>query len=687
MYQWGNPSLFAVQPRERELPMTSNSYPLLLQGEGDLFTALVTEFREQAVHTEVVHSIEAMGESERFTLLSVYDDYNPERELALQRTLRKKQGVWLPVWADFSTLWAGPWIVPNEPGCFQCTEERKHRYVKHPEYSTAERRIVQSLQAKSACQTVVTMACIRLFASLVKEDLALLRAGETPKLYRHVLHWKPFSFELQLHPVLPVPGCTICNPLPEDCPELAVIDLQKRTKAYPGSWRIRTKPDMIERIVYEGVSPITGLIQHLEERRGNMVLVHAPLPVPGTQTVHLEYGFGRATTAQHAKRIAVLEALERYAGFMPSGKRPTLRATYRELGKQALNPQRLGLFSQEQYNQPDFPLQPFDEEKTYLWVWAYSFGQGRPLAIPEEFAYYGTRLSRGRVHERESMLIYDLSNGCALGNCREEAILHALFELLERDAFLLTWYARLQPKRLNLASAQDFRIHELTEQIRAKGYEPWVFNTTREFGIPTVWAMAVSSCQKPERLNTVSAAGCHINPEQALFTALAEVSGMIDYGQAAYSVEREKALTLLTHSEQVEKMHDHMLLYALPEAFDRLQFLFEQAEPAVEISEAFPDYYTRTPTDNLTQDLQQCIDSILAQDLDVLVFDQTTQEQQHWGVNTVRVLIPGILPMMFGYQYRRITGCKRLERALGLQGEVSSTDLNKHINPWPHPFP
>ena len=69
------------------------------------------------------------------------------------------------------------------------------------------------------------------------------------------------------------------------------------------------------------------------------------------------------------------------------------------------------------------------------WVWGYSFLQERPILVPELLAYYSLSCGEG--------FVYETSNGCALGGSLEEAIFHAIMEVVERDSFLLTWYARL----------------------------------------------------------------------------------------------------------------------------------------------------------------------------------------------------------------------------------------------------
>jgi ribosomal protein S12 methylthiotransferase accessory factor len=73
--------------------------------------------------------------------------------------------------------------------------------------------------------------------------------------------------------------------------------------------------------------------------------------------------------------------------------------------------------------------------------------------------------------------------------------------------------------------------------------------------------------------------------------------------------------------------------------------------------------------------------------LDVVVVDQSTPELRRNGLHCVKVLMPGMLPMTFGYSFTRLAG---LERALRVPSELGYTDRPlrpEELNAHPHPFP
>ena len=99
---------------------------------------------------------------------------------------------------------------------------------------------------------------------------------------------------------------------------------------------------------------------------------------------------------------------------------------------------------------PDFPFEPFDPERPINWVWGYSFSQKRPILVPEILAYYSLGDGDG--------FVYETSNGGALGGSLEEANLYGIFEVVERDSFLMTWYGQLPIAGLDPYSADDLEL-------------------------------------------------------------------------------------------------------------------------------------------------------------------------------------------------------------------------------------
>ncbi len=384
---------------------------------------------------------------------------------------------------------------------------------------------------------------------------------------------------------------------------------------------------------------------------------------------------GRSNSYEMSELTAILEGLERYCGIEPRGKRKVVRDSYHNLENQALNPTTVGLHEKDQYEKPHFPFKPFNPDDPMNWVWGYSFLQERPILVPELLAYYSLGYGEG--------FVYETSNGCALGGSLEEAIFHAIMEVVERDSFLLTWYARLPLPRLDLSSANDKELQLMVDRIReVAGYDLHFYNSTMEHGIPSVWAVAKN--RKSKGVNLICAAGANPDPVRAVKSAIYELAGMMYRHDEKLEENRQKYEEMLQDPFAVRTMEDHGMLYGLPEAEERLNFLLDDRRPLRTFAEEFKQPPANT---DLKDDLQDILNRFRRLNLEVIVVDQTTPITKRNGLFCVKVLIPGMLPMTFGHHLTRVKGLERVLRVPMQLGFKKMPLSFEQLNPYPHPFP
>ncbi len=115
--------------------------------------------------------------------------------------------------------------------------------------------------------------------------------------------------------------------------------------------------------------------------------------------------------------------------------------------------------------------------------------------------------------------LFDLtSNGLASGNCREEALLHGLCELIERHALFL---AREEPHRrvpLVAVSIEEPWMRGVLARIREAGMKVALWDYTWEAGV----AVVVADLAGPDFPRVWRGSGCHPDPSVALSRALTE---------------------------------------------------------------------------------------------------------------------------------------------------------------------
>ncbi|MEU7057403.1 TOMM precursor leader peptide-binding protein [Streptomyces sp. NPDC046197] len=580
----------------------------------------------------------------------------------------------LAVRTELGNLVVGPLVLPDQPGCAHCADVRRDRALGPDSPRAALRERFADLLADRATPVLSGWAC-EVAASLVTADLA---DPATARTLRAVAVLSLTRMTVDVHPFLPDPSCPHCGGLPPDGPPLLMAT--PRPKPDPDTYRMRDLAEDWDLLVRTYVDGRTGVIRQLDVRTDyRYPMVSAPVHLPGAEE---EAGFGRDLDYAGCARTALAEALERLGGARPGGRRSVVRAAHREVADQAVHPADLGLYPPERYAEPGFPYPPFDPDAELTWVWGHSLGRNAPVLVPEDYAYYRTR--HGNPLARP--LAYEVSNGCALGGCLEEAALHGLIELAERDAFLLTWYARLPVPRIDLATVADPRIAVLAERIRQDGgHHVMAYATTPDHGIPTAWVMAVHPAPGAEPA-AVCAAGAHFDPERAVLNGMLELAANLGWNRSAHRTEHERITRMVADPELVRDMRDHALLYCHPAAFDRFDFLM--GDPVGRpVEEAFHRADCRPRGRDLRADLAECVERFTALGLDVVVVDQTTDEHRAGRLACAKVIVPGLLPMTFGHRMRRTHGLPRLLDLPARLGHRPAPLGPADVNPHPHPFP
>jgi ribosomal protein S12 methylthiotransferase accessory factor len=113
------------------------------------------------------------------------------------------------------------------------------------------------------------------------------------------------------------------------------------------------------------------------------------------------------------------------------------------------------------------------------------------------------------------------SNGLAGGNTKTEAMLHALYEIVERDTIYELVNLPLEARvYLNLDHVRDPAVQQMVERLRAA--EAWLEAVVvpGRTGIPTF----VVYLWSPSFPHVVAGAGTHLDPSVALFRAISEAA-------------------------------------------------------------------------------------------------------------------------------------------------------------------
>ena len=620
-------------------------------------------------HLTLLPDLEAPISKQTTLLLVMHDYWNPSIYKKAEEVAREIGIDWLRGFLSFGEGVIGPLVRAGREGCSQCADTRKMMAATDREDLW---KIQQVLSKRNTIEDQwLSQTGLLQIAQLITNDVQNLTDSAPPQLEGAIHLINMASLESSRHRILPDAYCSVCSSLPEDSQTDAVITLKPSIKV--SGYRCRSINDLRNVLSNDYLDSRTGLLNRLMidfETAYADAIVNLPLFTGN------EGSAGRTNSYAMSEMTAILEGLERSCGIDPKGKRTVVHDSYRNLDR-ALNPLQLGVHADEQYKEQGYPFTPFHPDRKMNWVWGYSLIEKEPIFVPERLAYYSMGCGDG--------FVFETSNGCAIGGSLEEAIFYGMMEVLERDSFLISWYAQLPLPQIDPYSSNDEELHLMIDRMQElTGYDLYLYNATMEHGIPCILTITKNGTSDTDRLNLMCAAGAHLDPVRAVKSAIFESVGLITPLNKDFKKKKDEFLAMYHDSSLVKKMDDHGMVYGLPEAEERLHFLLNQNRPMQTFQEAFQPSKHHA---DLTDDLNTMLQTFRRLNLDVIVVDQTTPEIKRNGLHCAKVIIPGMLPMTFGHHLRRVTGLSRVLKVPKQLGFIDRDLTIEELNPYPHPFP
>jgi ribosomal protein S12 methylthiotransferase accessory factor len=382
-------------------------------------------------------------------------------------------------------------------------------------------------------------------------------------------------------------------------------------------------------------------------------------PVLGAETVAYTGGSNRVRDA--ALAAALGEAAERYSVAYCSGER-LRHGSAASLGSSAVDPARFALFHPRQYAEPGFRYVPFERDTVVRWTPGWSLRDGSPVLLPAQLVYLRAPAAD------EAAIGYATSNGVACGATLEEAALAALCEVVERDAFVLTWATRLSLPRLRWTDSRSLVDHDrrffAPTALAYAAVDLSVFS-----GVPTVLGIV-----RGGRALGVGA-GSAPTVEEAWRKALSEA-----FSVHRWVRERSAGQPPPAHPRDVATFEDHLLFYARADRHALTAFL--DASPAVRDVGDVPPICGG----DVGAQIAAIVDALEQRGISAYLVDVTAPDIREAGLHVVRVVSPELCPLDVAHTERFLGGRRLLHAAfeLSLRDRPLAFD---EVNPDPHPFP
>jgi len=568
-------------------------------------------------------------------------DYLDARLADENRRHLSRRTSWLLVQPSGIFPLVGPILSPGQTACWDCLA---HRMIRNRETKAFIDRVSsQRVAASPLARDLLGRGGVELAALEIAKAIA---TGFRTDLRDHIVSLDLTGSAVVKHYVAHRPQCPSCGQEmlrdPGRAPEPIKLVGGGKLLRNSGGYRTVSSRATVERF-RKHVSPLTGVVSRLERievdlpLNTNWLAIHN-FSAPALSVDQLKSGltggsFGKGSTTEQAEASALMEAIERYSGIFQGDEIRMLRRFTDFPAGDAIFPNDVLLVSEAQVRQrlqehehehmrreqpptvvdsgepPEMPIPTaaFDRSEVIEWSPAWSLRDKRFKYLPTTMLYFFYRGPEGFYVGADS-------NGCAAGNTREEAIVQGFLELVERDAYAIWWYNRLQRPEVDLSQFEDAYIRDLKNEFADTGRRVWLLDVTNDLGIPTFITISHWAENGEEFIEFGS--GAHFDPRIAALRAMTELNQFLSIGMMG-----GRDTNLSVSKDAPFRLKDHP--YLIPSGTSPIR----------------PDAGAKFGSLDTRGQVLACVDLVKRAGLDFLVLDQTRPDIE---VPVVRVLVPGL---------------------------------------------
>ncbi len=399
-----------------------------------------------------------------------------------------------------------------------------------------------------------------------------------------------------------------------------------------------------------------GLVKSLEKTlkfNDEPKLHHYVIALAGRQ-----FSSGTALSDERARLKAVCEAIERFCLSKYDGK-TSIISSYSKL-EQALDPTSLaGVAPQDKKK-----FGNYDGNTKFAWVSGLSMTRNDKIWIPAQLVYVP-------YQSNEPVIRNTISTGAASGTSYSAAIYRGLCEVIERDAFMITYLNKLPRSVIDIASAKSEDVRRLDYIFRRYDLERYSFDITTDVGVPVILTILVDRSGVGPSVSL--GMKCSFNVEEALLGSMEEAQ------QTRPWIRGEMHKFLQTGKMPPEQRHflERAFFWYDVGMIKKLDFLLK-TKNKIKISRI----KSRNFKDS-NERLRAVLRALRGYETDVV--DLTDKKIGRAGFRVIKAIVPEMQPLHL-VEGRRYLGGRRLyavPRILGYRKRDSKYD---DLNKTPHPF-
>lgn len=191
---------------------------------------------------------------------------------------------------------------------------------------------------------------------------------------------------------------------------------------------------------------------------------------------------GAALNAKDAAFSAVGECIERFCSI-PSGEENITISKAINLPDEFIPPHSFEFYSNSQYLLPDFPFTKFTEDSRIGWIKVIKTDSTKEEIFAPAATVFLPYMPRKELGEQ--LIWLPVSTGLSCGTTLDNAIKSGIYEVIERDAFMLSWLLGEKATKIDISDVSENDLAEMRAYGESLKHVT-LLNITSDLSIPTV---------------------------------------------------------------------------------------------------------------------------------------------------------------------------------------------------------
>ncbi len=374
-----------------------------------------------------------------------------------------------------------------------------------------------------------------------------------------------------------------------------------------------------------------------------------------------------------SEKIALLkclaESVERYSNYVYYHRYTSYIGSFESIkkhGKNALDPMIFARFSETQLKSGLFQKYNITGQSILNWTRCLSLKDGSEAMAPCQFIHLSYKSSPD-----EQALYPSISTGVAGGSCLSAALVRGIYEVVERDAFMIYYLNQIQAPKIELNTLKNDKVNKILSIAKRYKLKIISVDLTTDLDIPVVCSIILDYSGIGKAVSV--GLKCDLDPIEAIVGSISEAFHSRGWLRSTYEKNPRKVQP--EELQEDSSLINRGLLWYPLEAMNNLDFWIHSKNKSVlrrrNIEKTFPAR------------LKRLLHVFTVLGYDIYWKDLTIPEFRELGYHVVKAIIPQLQPLYLNEKYCLLGG-KRLydvPKRLGFKQKIEA-----ELNTYPHPF-